>query len=362
MVECNNFEEYQKSVSSINKLNVTLLKVFRFVLLFVFLLLFIESIVMINMRVIFVATISTILCCLVLAALLFCWLFKRKEINAYDKVRILTINRVSIMTNNGFRCKEEFKFRFKVKDMDWLKDYPVKIQASFEQFVEEQKQNLLLEEQKAGKPLVENQGKGGFDGKVSQRFFYLICCFFISIFTLGIGFPFAYVMLLKWEYKHTLYDGRRLSFDGTGLQLLGLFFKWIGLLIITGYIYVFFIPKDFMKWKTKHIQVNGLAILNYGTFNANAIGMLFVLGFWNILNIITLFFLGPVIRSKIDKYLVTKSNIYGYSLTFDGKGTDIYAKVILWNLLTFLTFGIYGLFRKIKIMNWTREHIHITLK
>lgn len=64
-------------------------------------------------------------------------------------------------------------------------------------------------------------------------------------------------------------------------------------------------------------------------------------------------------RSKIDKYLVTKSNIYSYSLTFDGKETDIYAKVILWNLLAFLTFGIYGLFRKIKIMNWIREHAHI---
>ena len=148
-------------------------------------------------------------------------------------------------------------------------------------------------------------------------------------------------------------------FDGTGLQLIGLFFKWIGLFIITCYFYILFIPKDFMKWKTKHIKVNGLSILNYDTFNANAIGMLFVFGFWNILNIITLFCLGPVMRSKIDKYLVTKSNIYGYSLTFVGKETDIYAKVILWNLLAFLTFGIYGLYRKIKIMNWIREHAHI---
>ncbi len=121
MVECNNFEEYQKSVSSIIKLNVPLLKIFRFVLLYICPLLFIGTIITSNMRIFSGAIVLCVFGCLALASLLFRWLFKGKEIKAYDKVRNLTIDRVTIMTKNGFRCKEKFKFRFKVQYEDWLK-------------------------------------------------------------------------------------------------------------------------------------------------------------------------------------------------------------------------------------------------
>ena len=43
--------------------------------------------------------------CLALAALLFCWIFKGKEIKVYDKVRNLTIDRVTIMNKMAFVVK-----------------------------------------------------------------------------------------------------------------------------------------------------------------------------------------------------------------------------------------------------------------
>ena len=61
----------------------------------------------------------------------------------------------------------------------------------------------------------------------------------ISVFTLGIGVPWAICYKEKWYTEHTIVDGKRLVFDGNGAQLFGNYIKWFLLSIITCGIYAF---------------------------------------------------------------------------------------------------------------------------
>ena len=64
-------------------------------------------------------------------------------------------------------------------------------------------------------------------------------------------------MEYNWEIKHTVINGKRLSFDGTALQLFGSWIKWLLLTIITIGIYGFWVSIAIKKWKTKHTHFVG---------------------------------------------------------------------------------------------------------
>ncbi len=91
-----------------------------------------------------------------------------------------------------------------------------------------------------------------FDGKLSQLIGYKILGFLVTVFTLGICYPWAFCMIYGWETKHTVIDGKRLFFEGTALQLFGLWIKWFFLTLITLGIYGFWIQISFRKWKIKN--------------------------------------------------------------------------------------------------------------
>lgn len=91
-----------------------------------------------------------------------------------------------------------------------------------------------------------------FDGKLIQFIGYQIIGLLITIFTLGICFPWAVCMIYNWEIEHTVINGKRLYFDGSSVQLFGLWIKWIFLCLITFGIYSFWIPISLKKWKCKH--------------------------------------------------------------------------------------------------------------
>lgn len=91
-----------------------------------------------------------------------------------------------------------------------------------------------------------------FDGKLSQLIGYKILGCIITLFTLGICYPWAFCMIYSWEAKHTVIDGKRLRFEGTAMQLFGLWLKWFFLTLITLGIYSFWIQISFTKWKVKN--------------------------------------------------------------------------------------------------------------
>ncbi len=96
------------------------------------------------------------------------------------------------------------------------------------------------------------ENKSYFDGGLLQLIGWRILGTIITVFTLGICFPWAFCMIYNWETKHTVVDGHRLCFDGTAVQLFGNWIKWLLLTIITFGIYSFWLAIALRKWKTKH--------------------------------------------------------------------------------------------------------------
>ena len=99
-----------------------------------------------------------------------------------------------------------------------------------------------------------NAQEGGsyFDGGLLQQIGWRLLGGLLTLFTLGIGLPWAVCMLYRWETKHTVIDGHRLGFNGTGGQLLGKWLLWMLLTIITIGIYGFWVSIKLKKWITKH--------------------------------------------------------------------------------------------------------------
>ncbi|MDH5681841.1 MAG: YjgN family protein, partial [Spirochaetota bacterium] len=65
-----------------------------------------------------------------------------------------------------------------------------------------------------------------FDGGAATYFGTGILAALITLFTIGIGLPWALCLLERWKAKHTFILGRRLHFSGSGMGLIGLWIKW----------------------------------------------------------------------------------------------------------------------------------------
>ena len=74
-------------------------------------------------------------------------------------------------------------------------------------------------------------------------------------FTLGLAAPWAICLKEKWVAKHTIIDGKQLTFDGTGGQLFGNYIKWFLLTLITFGIYGFWLSIKMKQWVVKHTHV-----------------------------------------------------------------------------------------------------------
>ena len=95
---------------------------------------------------------------------------------------------------------------------------------------------------------MESKFDGGLLGLIGIELLMLL----ISVLTLGLGMPWAFVMYERWICKHTTIDGHQLEFDGTGFQLLGKGLLWLLLTIITLGIYSFWLPIKYKQWVVYH--------------------------------------------------------------------------------------------------------------
>ena len=94
-----------------------------------------------------------------------------------------------------------------------------------------------------------------FDGGLLGLIGIGILSWLLISITLGIGLPWAICLKEKWYASHTIIDGNRLCFDGTGGQLFGNYIKWLLLSIITLGIYTFWLTIKMKQWVVKHTHV-----------------------------------------------------------------------------------------------------------
>ena len=86
---------------------------------------------------------------------------------------------------------------------------------------------------------------------------FVIHLFLLSMVTLGIYFPWAWVRLFKLRASHTLINGKEVIFTGTGLKLFGICLVNILLTIITLGIYSPWAICKISKWKARNTLVGG---------------------------------------------------------------------------------------------------------
>ena len=73
--------------------------------------------------------------------------------------------------------------------------------------------------------LARNSGRFRFDGGAGTYLGTGVLALLVTVFTLGICYPFALVLRERWRAKHTYLDGQRLTFTDTGIGLCGLWIK-----------------------------------------------------------------------------------------------------------------------------------------
>ncbi len=95
---------------------------------------------------------------------------------------------------------------------------------------------------------MESKFTGGLLGLIGVNILQAIICFI----TFGIAAPWAVCMKESWIASNTIIDGRRLCFDGTGMQLFGNYIKWFLLTIITFGIYGLWMNIKMKQWVVKH--------------------------------------------------------------------------------------------------------------
>jgi uncharacterized membrane protein YjgN (DUF898 family) len=93
-----------------------------------------------------------------------------------------------------------------------------------------------------------------FDGGLGGLIINALLAGLLTLFTLGFGFPWALCMRERWMAKHTVIEGKRLRFTGTGGGLIGTWIKIFLLTIITLGIYGLWAGLAIKKWKAEHTR------------------------------------------------------------------------------------------------------------
>lgn len=289
---------------------------------------------------------------MIIAIILYCALNKLRFVLCYNRVVGRSCNIAHYLGKDGKALKKEFKQHRQSKDREWILSTTDYYYDECERLKNEHANNK-------SDVALENNGKGGFDGWLVQKILVMFAGILVTVCTAGICFPVAYIWVLNWNIKHSLYDGRRLSFDGTVGQLLGKWICWLLLCIPTLCIFALFIPKKLLEWKTAHTHIKGELQFLGGTWSGSGILLVLVnLGCF-LFTVCTLWLLKPVAICWKNRFIQKRLIIDGRRMMFDGLAVQILGKWVLWTLLTVVTLGIYSFFRNLRVLRWINSHTHI---
>ena len=202
-----------------------------------------------------------------------------------------------------------------------------------------------------------------FDGKVLEWLGYRILAFIITAVTLGIAHAWAEKLLIAYTIDHTVYNGKRLKFEGTGASLFVQKFKWIFLTIITLGIYGFWVPIKKEQWIVSNIHFEKEEFVKGDSyFDGGVLGIIGVNLFSKILTFISFGLLYPFVVCYRQRWFAKHTIINRKKIIFTGKSLSLIGNYLLWWFLCIITFGIFGLWLPIKIENWKAKNTHIKLK
>ena len=201
-------------------------------------------------------------------------------------------------------------------------------------------------------PEAKSEFTGGLLGLIGIN----IVCFFATVLTLGLLYPWAHCYKQRWMTNHTKINGNGMVFDGKAMQLFGSYIKWALLCIITLFIYAFWVPVKMEAWTTSHTKAVGADPAAESTFDGGAGGYLGITIVNFFARILTLGLLTPWAICRLNRWCAKHTIISGVQLSFDGLTMQLFGNYIKWYLLTIITFGIYGFWRRINMIKWQTKH------
>lgn len=194
-------------------------------------------------------------------------------------------------------------------------------------------------------------GKSGFTATVFELFAERLLLMWVSMVTLGFAYPWLKCHYERFIASKTYVKGRRLSFDGKGKDLAKKYYLWMLLCVVTFGIYSIFLADKLHKWVIEHTHYDG----NEGGESSydGKTGVIF--GFKLASFFAGAFTLGlakPFVECKREDYLCEHTIIDDSHLYFDGTGSGLLKKQVLWVALTIATCGVYAIWLNLQKEQW----------
>lgn len=122
--------------------------------------------------------------------------------------------------------------------------------------------------------MARNSGRFHFDGGAATYIGTGILAMLVTVFTLGICYPFALVLKERWRAKHSYIEGQRLVFTGSAMGLFGNWIKWLLLSVVTLGIYLFWVGPRIAKWTWENTDLDSTWVPDAGATAAGGTGAL----------------------------------------------------------------------------------------
>ena len=165
--------------------------------------------------------------------------------------------------------------------------------------------------------------------------------------------------IYKWRVSHTVINGKRLTFTGTGVSLLGHWILWEILTVITLGIYALFAHVALRKWELSNTFIEGEPIVANGKesyFDGGSFAY-FGYGFIGVLLLlITCGLAYPWVMAMLQKWDTKHQVINRRRLVFSGTGLGFLGEYIIIVLLSLITCGIYAPWGKVRMNKYIVRH------
>lgn len=199
-----------------------------------------------------------------------------------------------------------------------------------------------------------------FDGKVLDYIGWKLLSWLITFASLGIASAWAKCILYKYQFNHTIYNGKRLKFEGDGGDLFVKQLIWYILTIITLGIYGWWVPAKKANWIISNLHYEDEELIEGESFfEEQGIKLFWLNVLCNFLNIITIGLMHPFTTCIKLRYINKHTIINKKNLVFTGAGINLLGRDLLWTLLTIVTFTIYGWWVPVNMFKWQTSNTHI---
>lgn len=250
------------------------------------------------------------------------------------------------------------------EDFAAFKSFAENPREKTEQFAAEMKR-----EGTSGKAVTEeilDPNKSVFDGSGLELFIINLVGAFICLVTIGLASPWVICYKIGWDRRHTVYNGRRLAFNGTGIQLFGKWIVWFLLTIVTCGLYGFVMGLKLEQWILSHTTFadevsdpNNTDVFPNSGFEGNMfewIGYNLVMG---LASGLTCGIALPWVVCSFNKWYAPNVRISGKRLRFEGSGAELFGQYIIVLLLSIVTCGLYYSWGYVRMRRWYVSHVSI---